>query len=113
MKYTRHDTRECTLSSRRHHTWRVSLVVVFCVGEGGDGGGGHFRRVTPAATGQREPAAFHACAAPILAGGDREQFVNALEALVEEVLQEEIKKGIMGLASIDVSRLELITQYLL
>ena len=73
-----------------------SLVVVFCVGEGGDGGGGsggHFRGVTPAA-GQREPAAFRACAdaaAPVVlaGGGDREQFVNALEALVEEVLQEE------------------------
>ena len=92
--------------------------MVFCVGEGGDGGGsgGHFRGVTPA-TGQREPAAFHACAAaaPVVlaGGGDREQFVNALEALVEEVLQEEIKKGMMGLASIDVSRLELFTQYLL
>ena len=61
------------------------LVVVFC-GQGGrgGGGGGHFRGVTP---GQREP---FCAAAPVLARGDREQFVNALEALVEEVLQEQM-----------------------
>ena len=64
--------------------------MVFC----GDGGGGHFRGVT---AGQRESLA----AAPVLPRGDREQFVNALEALVQEVLQEQVAMMMMKIAARD------------
>ena len=66
--------------------------MVFC----GDGGGGHFRGVTP---GQRESLG----AAPVLPRGDREQFVNALEALVQEVLEEQVAIMMM-MPSIKISK---------